>query len=255
MIIPIFTSEYTVMRSILTLGKPADEIPFGPRSIFSLCQEYGIQDCFVADSKCTGFVEAYKNAAEAGVNLRFGYKVIVCDDILVKDEASIKNEHKIVVFVKNTQGYYDLIKIATKAAVDGFYYHPRIDFKNLKELWTENLLLVIPFYDSFLHKNSMTFASILPDFSFTVPWFFEESHELPFDPLIQNAIDAFDTEKKYHHIRTHSVYYHKKEDFDAYMTLRCIDKRSSWSRPNLDHNSSATFSLEAWKELNATAGQ
>ena len=42
--------------------------------------------------------------------------------------------------------------------------------------------------------------------------------------------------------------YKDKDDFMAYLTMRCIDKRSTWSNPNIDHLSSDEFSFESWQK-------
>ena len=67
--------------------------------------------------------------------------------------------------MKNTNAYSDLIKITSCASKEGFYYKPNIDFEHLKNLWTKNLILMIPFYDSFLFKNTLEGYNCIPKYS------------------------------------------------------------------------------------------
>ena len=153
---------------------------------------------------------------------------------------------KIVIFANSKKGYEALIKIYTKAAQKGFYYEPRIDYKSLAEFWSEkDLTLMIPFYDSFLHKNALCGSVCVPDFKFTEPVFSVEENDVPFNFLIKNHIEKF-AGKNNEIIKTKSIYYSKKEDFKAYLTFRCINNRTSLDKPNLDHMTSDEFCLEAY---------
>ena len=68
----------------------------------------------------------------------------------------------------------------------------RFDFKQLKPLWTDNLILVLPFFDSFIAKNLLSYgAAIVPHFDFTKPVLFREvGSNLPFAHLIDAALEA-----------------------------------------------------------------
>ena len=77
------------------------------------------------------------------------------------------------MFAKTKQGYQRLIKIYTQAAQEGFYHAPRTDYKALKENWNDkDLSLMIPFYDSFLHLNTLHGYMCMPDLSFCDPFNF-----------------------------------------------------------------------------------
>ena len=43
----------------------------------------------------------------------------------------------------------------------------------------------------------------------------------------------------------------RKKDFKAYLTFRCINKRSTLDKPELEHMTSNEFCMESWKEKNA----
>jgi DNA polymerase III alpha subunit len=244
--IPIFKSHYSIGKSILTLKEKGSSISNGPNSIIDLCLKNKIEDMYLVDDSMSGFLEGYLNAASAKLNFKFGLRISICDDLEEKGEEALSKTSKVVIFANSKKGYEALIKIYTKAAQKGFYYEPRIDYKSLAEFWSEkDLTLMIPFYDSFLHKNALCGSVCVPDFKFTEPVFSVEENDVPFNFLIKNHIEKF-AGKNNEIIKTKSIYYNNKEDFKAYLTFRCINNRTSLDKPNLDHMTSDEFCLEAY---------
>lgn len=199
-----------------------------------------------------GRYEKDKKGEWPQTQLIYGVKLCVCDDVSAKDDASLRNESNVVIFVRNSQGYNDLIKIWNRAWTDGFYYQGRTDWKTIKEFWTPNLSLAIPFFSGFIAKNTLTLASIVP--TFPVPanevcLFREVGSGLPFVPLIEEAMTQFATSSGAQVQDTKSIYYEKAADFPVYQTFRAIHNRAEYAAPGVDHLASNQFSFEAWKEL------
>ena len=248
MVVPLFKSHYSLGKSILTLEKEAVDKKY-PDSIFDLCKKAKLKDFFLVDDNMSGFLEAYTNSKELNLKLCFGLRLTACEDMEDKSEDSLSKNNKLIFFAKNADGYRKLIKIYTTAAKKGFYYEPRIDYKNLKELWSEkDLKLCVPFYDSFIHNNFFKNGSCVPALDFTTPTFFFEDNSLPFDELILNKLKKYTKNKNF--IQAKSIYYATKKDFKAYLTFRCINKRSSLEKPQLDHMCSDEFCLESWEKQN-----
>jgi DNA polymerase-3 subunit alpha len=243
--VPLWTSHYSG-RSILTLDKESPEI--GPRSILDICKKNDIKDVYLVESVMTGFLEAYTHCKELDLNLRFGLKLIITDDASTKEE-SLKNESKIILFIKNSKGYKDLIKVWAWANENGFYYVPRIDWKNFNNLITNNLIVAFPFYDSFVAKNTMTFSEIIPSLSGRHHTFFVEDNDMPFDQIIKEALEFYcSADHGCTLTPSQSIYYENPESFKAYQTFRCILNKSKLSKPELNYMSSNTFNFERWKE-------
>tara|TARA_Y100000593_G_scaffold95031_1_gene198574 strand:+ start:23205 stop:23972 length:768 start_codon:yes stop_codon:yes gene_type:complete len=250
--LPVFKSQYSLGKSILTLEKKDSSTNTGPDSIIDICAENGIQDLYLVDDNMSGFLQAYLNSSEENIKLIFGLKIFIGPDKEDKTEESLKKFSKYIIFARNEEGYKRLIKIYSDASVNGFYYTPRSDFKFLKSVWSEeDLHLCIPFYDSFIFKNVLENYSCVPEIDFTEPTFFIENNNLPFDNLLENKVIEF-TEGKTELIKTKSIYYKNKEDFLAYLTFRCINNRSALEKPNLEHMCSDQFCLESWKEENGS---
>lgn len=166
-----------------------------------------------------------------GVDCRFGLVVRVGED---------KDYHKINVFPLNKAGFLDLYKIHDIQERDG-----QISQEDLLTRWSENLHLAIPFYDSFIFQNALTFSNFLfqPERfgNFSV---FRQENGLPFDPMIGKLIEKYGD--KIQDVK--SIYYEGYDDFNTFLTYKIICHRSfgsnSLSRPNKEFCGSNRFCLE-----------
>ena len=78
-----------------------------------------------------------------------------------------------------------------------------------------------------------------------------EDNNLPFDELIKKSVLEFTNNgNDYSLVESQSIFYKNREDFKAYLTFRCISKRTTLNKPNLEHMCSDTFCFENWKEKN-----
>jgi DNA polymerase-3 subunit alpha len=166
------------------------------------------------------------------------------------DESRNKNS-KIILFFKNKKGYESLTKLFSTAAKDGFYYEPRLDYSILKQNWSDNLILAIPFYDSFIFNNTLKNSICVPQFDFTKPVIFIENNDLPFDLIIKDKMLSFAKENKLEIFNTKSIYYNSRKDFKTYLTFRCINNRSVLNKPEIEHMSSNEFCFESWENENS----
>jgi DNA polymerase III alpha subunit len=255
-VLPLFTSAYS-FRSILTLDKPEKpkegEVPdtSGADSIIQICQEEKLKHMYLVEDNMVGLLEAKKNAGK-DIELRFGLRLTFCADIAQKNDESVKSECKYVIFACSPVGYTLLTQIFTAANVEGYHDgKARMDFKTLKRFWDEKeLTLVVPFYDSFIHRNSCYPANCLPDFSFANPVFFLENNGLYFDGQLERAIKEFDKDNTYFKRAVKSIYYKNRKDFLAWQTYKCMQNDSTLRVPNMEDCMSDAFCVEAWKEAN-----
>ncbi|WP_234123037.1 DNA polymerase III subunit alpha [Clostridium hydrogenum] len=80
-----------------------------------------------------GCVEFYKAAKEVGIKPIIGCEIYVASKSMYIKQNDPENEtHHLVLLVKNETGYENLMKIVSKASIDGFYYKPRVDHEYLK---------------------------------------------------------------------------------------------------------------------------
>ena len=241
MVLPLFKTHYSLGKSILTLQEKNASLIKGPDSIVEF---------YLVEDNMGSFLQAYNSTKEEKLSFIFGLRLNVCRDRTERGEAVLQGTSKYVFFARNEEGYKKLIKIYSDAASTGFYYEPRTDFGFLRKIWNDkHLALAIPFYDSFLFKNTLEDGECMPELDFTSPTFLIEDNGLPFDIIMRRRVEKF-CEDKYETQEAKSIYYKNKDDFMAYLTMRCISNRSTWSKPNFDHLSSDEFSFESWRELN-----
>jgi DNA polymerase-3 subunit alpha len=75
-----------------------------------------------------GVIDFYSEAKKAGIKPILGCEVYVAPRKLTQREPKVddKNYH-LTLLAANETGYHNLIKIVSRANVDGFYYRPRAD--------------------------------------------------------------------------------------------------------------------------------
>lgn len=88
-----------------------------------------------------GAIEFYKQALKQEVKPIIGIETyVVNNDHKVKDATNKENMH-LVLLAKNHAGYQNLMKLATIASVEGYYYRPRIDKETLRKYATDLIAL------------------------------------------------------------------------------------------------------------------
>lgn len=251
--LPLFKSHYSLGKSILTLDEPFDKKgqPV-ERSIINLVLANKMDTLTLVEDNMTSFLEASKRCNENKLKLIYGLRLEVTENISNQDESSLKKRAKYVIFAKNNSGYKALIKIWSLASKEGFYYNPCIDFKHLKKFWNNDLILAIPFYDSFLHLNSLESHVHVPEFETCIkPILFLEDNQLPFDKYLRGKVQEYAKNNGFEVLEVQSIFYRSKVDFIAYMTFRCIHNRTDIEDPKLDHFGSDLFNYEHWLSENS----
>jgi len=249
-ILACYKSHFSIGKSIITLGKVKGKIDYYPPSIFDLVLHSGEKSLCLVEDCMTGYIEAVEGCIANKLNLNFGLRLEFTNNIENQDEKSLKNRAKYVIFAKNNAGYKQLIKIWSFAANQGFYYNACIDFKNLKKFWNDSLTLAIPFYDSFLHLNSLEGHFHVPEFGDIKPTVFLEDNGLPFDDLLRAKAIDYAAKNGLETLEAQSIYYKSKEDFIAFATFRCIHERTTIEKPELSHFCSDGFCYDRWLERN-----
>jgi DNA polymerase III subunit alpha len=74
-----------------------------------------------------GAVELYREAGKQGIKPIIGCEVYVCDD----RRAQTKGYAHLTLLAESNEGYANLIKLASSAYLEGYYYKPRVDWELL----------------------------------------------------------------------------------------------------------------------------
>ena len=100
--------------------------------LFPRVLEYGMKTVAMTDhGNMFGAIDFFKRAKAAGVKPIFGTETYVAGYDRF-DRQNRKNHH-LILLARNQEGYKNLSYLNSMGYLEGFYYHPRIDKKLLKE--------------------------------------------------------------------------------------------------------------------------
>ena len=80
-----------------------------------------------------GAINFYRSAREAGIKPIIGCEMYVAPGSRLGRNPKDKSPYHLTVLAKDARGYRNLVKLVTKAHLEGFYYKPRVDRELLEE--------------------------------------------------------------------------------------------------------------------------
>lgn len=97
--------------------------------LIARAKEYGMPALALTDHGVMyGAVEFYQKAKKAGINPIIGMEAYVAPGGMLNKQPKIDNKYyHLVLLAKDFTGYKNLMKLTSKAHLEGFYYKPRID--------------------------------------------------------------------------------------------------------------------------------
>ncbi|MBZ9572198.1 DNA polymerase III subunit alpha [Patescibacteria group bacterium] len=97
--------------------------------LLDYAKELGMEALALTDHGALyGAVEFYKKAKELGIKPILGSEVYLAYEKMTQKRPNIDDKkYHLVLLIKNEEGYKNLVKLLTRAHLDGFYYKPRID--------------------------------------------------------------------------------------------------------------------------------
>ncbi|MBZ9578602.1 DNA polymerase III subunit alpha [Patescibacteria group bacterium] len=103
--------------------------------LLDYAKELGMESLALTDHGVLyGAVEFYKKAMERKIKPIIGSEIYMAHEKMSQKRPNIDDKrYHLVLLVKNEQGYRNLVKLITKAHLEGFYYKPRIDEELLAE--------------------------------------------------------------------------------------------------------------------------
>ena len=78
-------------------------------------------------------IDFYKTAKKAGIKPIRLRTYVAAESRLLKRAGIDDKRYHLTVLAKDIDGYKNLIKLVTKAYLEGFYYKPRVDKELLRE--------------------------------------------------------------------------------------------------------------------------
>ncbi|HVX30764.1 MAG TPA: PHP domain-containing protein, partial [Nitrolancea sp.] len=95
-------------------------------------REYGMQHLAVTDHGVMyGVVDWYKAARANDLHPILGIEAYLAPNSISERD---KSSYHLLLLAENERGYSNLLKLASRASLDGFYYKPRVDLDMLNEM-------------------------------------------------------------------------------------------------------------------------
>src|SRR5947208_10597999 len=190
-----------------------------------------------------GAIDFYQAAQEKGIKPIIGCEVYVAPGSRLEKKTSSGGRdvyNHLVLLAKNEVGYRNLIKLATAAHLEGYYYKPRID-KELLALHKEGLIALSGCLASeipdLIQKDDMARARE------TIDWFKQtlgaenfylelQNHGMPEQAKVNRHLIPWAKEFGLKLVATNDVHYVEKSHSHAHDCLVCIGTQSMLSDPN-----------------------
>ena len=221
---------------------------------------YGAMDLYIdADknnSKEREKAEQDPNYKPKLVNPIVGCEFYVHDGDISERNPSHNPRYHLVLLVKNNQGYKNIVKLASKAHIDGFYMKPRINWE-LLEQYHEGLICSSACLGGEVLQNLLkgdyekakATAKRFKDL-FGEDYYIElQDHGLEEQKRTNPDLIRIAKELGIKMIITNDSHYLKKEDADWHDTLLCMQTKSSKSDTNRFHFPNNEFYVKTVSEL------
>ena len=205
-----------------------------------------------------GVVEFFNSAKEAGVKPIIGLEGYMAErGMKDKDPQFDKRSSHILLLAENMTGYKNLLKIASAAQLEGFYYHPRID-KDYLSQHADGLIVTsacmkgeIP--TKILRRGDEEALKVM-DWFFDVfgpDNFFLELQRHDIDELEQINAKLYELGKRYNakYVATNDVHYVNQADARLQDMLLAIQTGSLLSDPKRMRMTGDTYYLKSPQEM------
>ena len=177
-----------------------------------------------------------KVALNEGIKPIVGCEFNLCPDR--KEKSKQHNGFQTAILAKNKKGYHNLVKLASYANVEGFYYVPRID-KDLLVTYKSDLIVTtgglwgeVPYLilNEGEHKAEEAFLWWKEQFGDD---FYVEinRHGLEEENVVNEVLLKFAQKHNVKYIASNNTYYTEKKDAKAHDILLCVKEGNPLSKP------------------------
>lgn len=202
------------------------------KDIVKKAKEYGMPSLAITDHGAMfGVIDFYKACREVGIKPILGCEVYVAPRKMTDKVAGIDNEYyHLVLIAENNEGYKNLMKIVSKAALEGFYYKPRVD-KELLKKYSKGIIalsacLAGEVQDLLLkgrYEDAKRIALELEDIFGRGNFYLElQDHGIEEQRTVNEKLIDLSKETGIPLVATNDVHYVNKEDAVAHEILLCI---------------------------------
>ncbi|MCR5260860.1 MAG: DNA polymerase III subunit alpha [Candidatus Gastranaerophilales bacterium] len=201
------------------------------KKLCKFCKEQGWPAVAITDHGVMhGAIELYKTAREMGIKALIGMEAYVYHGDITEKKVGQNELFHLILIAKNNTGYKNLVKIASKSAVDGFYYKPRSNHE-LIEKYSEGLICLSACIQGEVarslinddYEKAFEFAKYYQSI-FGEDYYIElQDHGLPEEEKANNGLLKIAKELNIKTVITNDSHYMEKEDASWHDTLLCLN--------------------------------
>lgn len=196
-------------------------------------QELGIKNMAVTDHGVMyAAMDWYNAATAAGIKPIIGMETYLAESSIAKRE---RKSYHLLLLAENEVGYRNLIKLASIASLEGFYYRPRIDLELLQQ-YHEGIICTSaclggPVANNFLNgdvEKALSYAGSLSEI-FGKERFFVEIQDAGLVEQVENNKQLIDLARRFDLplVATNDVHYCYEEDAPAQDILVCVQTNAT----------------------------
>jgi len=208
-------------------------------------------------------LQFYQNALSAGIKPIVGYEAYVAPRSRM-DKSSTRGikeaAYHLTLLVRNEHGYRNLLKLASTAYLDGFYYKPRIDKEILAE-HADGLLCLSGCLKSELSQlilkddieNASELAGLYQDIFGKGNFYLElQRHGITEQKKVLEESVRISKRLDIPLVGTNDVHYLRQEDAKSHEIILCINTRKTLNDPDRMRLSTQEFYLKSPEEMRVT---
>ncbi len=229
------------------------------KKLISRTKELGMTSIAITDHGCMfGAIDFYKTAKKEGIKPIIGCEVYTAARTLRdKDPNYDKGQGHLILLAKNMEGYQNLIKMVSKAYVEGFYYKPRVDIDELKK-YSEGIIamsacLAGDVSQALMNRNYEKAKKLAIQYNeiFGQDNFYLElqDHNIPEQRQVNSDLVKLGRELNIPLVATNDVHYINKEDSKIHDVLMCIQMGKTVNDPSRMRFESDEFYLKSREEM------
>ena len=205
-----------------------------------------------------GAIEFYEEARSRGIKPILGCEVYVATRSRFDREPKLDDrQYHLTLLAKNNQGYKNLVKLATQAQLEGFYYKPRVDHE-LLEQYSEGLICLsgcpsgeIPraLRDGNMEKArdlALHYRDVFGADNFYIEI---QDHGMKWEQEVTAKLVELAQDLELPLVATNDGHYTRPEDAEAHDVLLCIQTNSNVNDANRMRMETEEFYLRSADEM------
>ncbi len=205
-----------------------------------------------------GVIDFYREAKKAGIKPIIGMEGYLARRGMRDKEAQKDNKpYHLLLIARNLTGYLNLMKIATAAQLEGFYYKPRVDKEYLAQ-HAEGLIVTsgcaaaeIPrLLEEGREREAIEAMHWYRDVFGPENFFLElQSHSMPWLDKLNRILIEFSKKYNIPLLATNDVHYVRPEDARYHDVLLCVQTGKTYDDPGRLRMSDESYYLKSRAEM------